>query len=320
MGLDINLEFDAAAQAAPASFRAAIQKAASILDAAFSNAVTINIEIQYGESNIQSGGANGGPSDSISADYSSVRADLIAAAPGDNNFAALPTGSSIQGQSSLLVWRAQEKLLGMLPPDDAGIDGTVDFSTAISQGDLVGVALHELTHALGRLDSGPEPDVFDFFCFTSPGVRLFSETTPSPAAYFSVDGGHTKLADYGETSDPSDYLNPPNSNLSRSDLFNEFYNLNTIQTLTTLDLKQMDVLGYIPVPNHERINGGSGVNVLVGRARATTFAFYAIDSPFSDTITNFKPGTTTRHDVLELHSLPAAYPVVPGSPKYGMAT
>ena len=58
MGLDINLEFDAAAQAAPASFRAAIEKAASILDAAFSNPVTINIQIQYGENGVGPTGAN----------------------------------------------------------------------------------------------------------------------------------------------------------------------------------------------------------------------------------------------------------------------
>jgi hypothetical protein len=56
--------------------------------------------------------------------------------------------------------------------------------------------------------------------------------------------------------------------------------------------------------NHDWIDGGPGVNVLKGGAHATTFAFFADDFRFSDAITNFKPGTPTSHDVLELHSLP----------------
>jgi hypothetical protein len=52
------------------------------------------------------------------------------------------------------------------------------------------------------------------------------------------------LADYGLTSDPSDFLNPPNSNLTPNDAFNEFYNNNTLQQLTAVDLKQLDVLGF----------------------------------------------------------------------------
>jgi serralysin len=97
---------------------------------------------------------------------------------------------------------------------------------------LVGVALHELTHALGRVPYGSQPDIFDLFRFTSAGTRLFTDSIPSSAAYFSVDGGNTKLADYGRTSDPSDFLNPPNSNLTPDDAFNEFYNNNTLQQLT----------------------------------------------------------------------------------------
>ena len=56
--------------------------------------------------------------------------------------------------------------------------------------------------------------------------------------------------------------------------------------------------------SHDWINGGPGPNVLVGGTRATTFAFFALDNLFVDGIANFKPGTPTSHDVLELHSLP----------------
>src|SRR5260221_2975354 len=46
-GITINLQFDAAAMAAPASFRAGIQQAASILTAAISDKITVNIKIDY---------------------------------------------------------------------------------------------------------------------------------------------------------------------------------------------------------------------------------------------------------------------------------
>src|SRR6266699_798574 len=46
-GITINLLFDAAAMAAPASFRAGIQQAASILGAAIFDKITVNIKIDY---------------------------------------------------------------------------------------------------------------------------------------------------------------------------------------------------------------------------------------------------------------------------------
>jgi len=61
---------------------------------------------------------------------------------------------------------------------------------------------------MGRVPYGPEPDIFDFYRFTSPGTRLFSDAVPAPApAYFSIDGGVKAIADYGVNSDPSDFLN-----------------------------------------------------------------------------------------------------------------
>jgi hypothetical protein len=46
-GITINLLFDAAAMAAPASFRAGIEQAASILSSAISDKITVNIGIDY---------------------------------------------------------------------------------------------------------------------------------------------------------------------------------------------------------------------------------------------------------------------------------
>ena len=243
-GFSINLKYDAAALAAPASFRAGIQQAANILAATITDHITVNINIDYSGTG---GGAAAGPDrlfNNIS--YSTVRADLInGASPGDTTFNALPNAPSIQGQLITHVFYAQAKLpeFGLLSANDTTTDdASAFFATDINSNLLVGVALHELTHALGRVPDGSTPDIFDLFRFTSPGTRLFLGNATAPPAYFSVDGGNTKIADYGQTSDASDFLN--SGVQGPNDPFNEFYSFNTLQQLTAADLKQLDALGF----------------------------------------------------------------------------
>jgi hypothetical protein len=109
---------------------------------------------------------------------------------------------------------------------------------------------------MGRVPySGAQPDIFEFYRFATPGVRLFSGNTPASAAYLSLDGGNTKLADSGIYSDPSDFLNPgpdqlgpPYSKLSPNDPFNEIYTGSTIQGLTAVDLQILDAPGFDTIP------------------------------------------------------------------------
>src|SRR5882757_6939588 len=224
-GITINLLFDAAAMLAPASFRAGIQQAASLLTAAISDQIIVNIKIDYSGTG---GGAAAGPDNGLYESYSSIRSDLINnATPGDSIFNALPSGSSVQGQSYVAVWNAQLKLFVILGGNDTtSDDGSATFATDINPNLLVGVALHELTHAMGRVPYGSAPDILDLFRFTSVGTRLFAGGATAPAAYFSVDGGNTKLADYGRNSDPSDFLN--SGVQGSNDPFNEFYNGSTL--------------------------------------------------------------------------------------------
>jgi serralysin len=244
-GITINLLFDAPAMAAPASFRAGIQQAASILTSAISDKITVNIKIDYSGTG---GGAAAGPDNGQYVSYTNVRSDLINdATPSDTTFNALPSGSSIQGQSNVAVWNAQLKLWGTLGANDTTTDdGSATFATDINSNLLVGVALHELTHAMGRVPYGPpygsSPDIFDLFRFTSPGSRLIDGHNTAAAAYFSVDGGNTKLADFGQNSDPSDFLNSGVQGLS--DPFNEYYSGGTLQSLTAVDKAQLDALGF----------------------------------------------------------------------------
>lgn len=243
--MNINIEFDANALAAPASFRNAVLTAASLIDAVLTDNITINIAVGYGEIDgtpVSGTGAEGGPSTGNFYSYSQIRSLLVAdASPGDTTFNALPAGSSIQGQTQVAVWYAEQKALGLRAANDPAIDGYVGFGTGIPVSLMVGVALHEIGHAMGRVPYGPQPDIFDLFRFTSPGTRLFNGAATAPPAYFSVDGGVTDIADYGQTSDPSDFLNGPRT---PNDPFNEFYSFSTLQHLTTADLEQFDANGF----------------------------------------------------------------------------
>jgi hypothetical protein len=149
-----------------------------------------------------------------------------------------------------LLWSAEAKALGFVPANQAGVDGFAGFAKDINPNSLVGVALHELTHALGRapaglpLSFGDIPDIFDLFRFDSANdTRLVDgDFGNAPPAYFSVDNGGTVLANYGETSDPGDFLN---DSLTVNDPFDEFYVPGaTFQSLTLTDLIQLDVLGF----------------------------------------------------------------------------
>src|SRR3954471_429885 len=284
-GITINLLYDAAALAAPASFRAGIQQAVSILAAAISDKITVNLKIDYSGTG---GGAFAGPDHGLFQSYSSIRADLINnATPGDTTFNALAAGSSIQGQSSVAVWNAQLKLWGLMAANDTTTDdGSATFATDINPNLLVGVALHELTHAMGRIPYGPQPDIFDLFRFTTAGTRLFQGGATAPAAYFSLDGGNTKVADYGRTSDASDFLN--SGVQGANDPFDEFYNGGTSQQLTAADLKQLDALGFhLLTANHVPVATVHDVSVAAGQSIAAAAMITSVSDQDNDAIAQF---------------------------------
>src|SRR4051812_18439737 len=143
--MNINLEYDAQALAAPQSFRDAMQTAADQLEAAFTDSITINISVGYGEyqgsaiaSNISEGAAVAG-----SESYSSLRSQLASSATSaDDNasIASLPAGSSLEGQSSFSISTAQQKAFGLLAANAPGIDGYVGMGTGFGV-NLIAAAL-----------------------------------------------------------------------------------------------------------------------------------------------------------------------------------
>ena len=109
------------------------------------------------------------------------------------------------------------------------------------------------------------------FRFTSPGVRVFNGASTASAAYFSVDGGNTKLADFGQTSDPSDFLN--SGVQGPNDPFNEFYTGSTLQSLTTVDKEQLDALGF-----HTQTPVTTVIEALGSTSLVQSGTYYYLDS------------------------------------------
>ncbi len=245
--MNVHIVFDSSALSAPPGFQSAVLAAASIIDAALTDNITINIAVGYGEISgttlTQQAGAEGDPAGGDFFAYNQIRGLLVGgASAGDSVFNGLPSGNSIQGQPQVAVWFAEEKALGLRAANNAAIDGSIGIGTNLPSSLWVGAALHEIAHAMGRVDYGPQPDVFDLFRFTSVGARLFTNGSTAAAAYFSVDGGFTNRADYGQTSDPGDFLN--SSGRTPEDSFNEFYDVGMLQKLTAVDLEQLDALGF----------------------------------------------------------------------------
>ena len=249
--MNLILDYESSALAAPQSFLNAMQTAINILDSTILNNITVTIQVGYNDflNNLITGlggSAEGGDLSGSFVSYTSLRAALASHETStlDQTFVnSLPNTTSVNGQSGMYVPSAIEKALGIISPTAPGIDGAVGIGSGVPTADLVGVALHELTHAMGR---EPGAGTFDLGRYTSPGVHLFSSGSTAPASYFSIDGGVTKLADYGQNSDASDMLN--SGVQGPNDPFNEFYSGSTFQGLTTVDKQQLDALGFNVTP------------------------------------------------------------------------
>jgi serralysin len=234
---------------APQSFKDGMQTAASLLESLILNNITVTIQVTYDTSLGTS--AEGGAFFGQMVPYTTLRAALASheTSDADQTFVdSLPTASLISGVngsgtpvtvSSFWVPSAIGKALGLISATNGAADGAVSMGSQIPSSLLVGVALHELTHAMGR-EAGVGP--FDLSRYVSAGTHLFSGSVTAPAAYFSIDGGNTKLADFGQRSDSSDFLN--GGVQGSNDPFDEFYSNSTIQNLTSVDKELLDVLGF----------------------------------------------------------------------------
>jgi hypothetical protein len=251
-------DFGANALAAEAAFNAAT----AIFSNAFTDPITINITVTA----VTSTGTLGASSTPISSiGWSTLEADLAADAKSAADFAATGAGGSITGADpSTDTWwltQAQEKALGIIASDGV-TDGTItvgtgytyDFSDtgSVPAGaiDLTDVFAHEISEVMGRIgisgasiNGGPALTLLDGYSFTGAGVRGLGGGAGNS---FSIDDGTTLLMLFNNATanggDTRDWAGGTN------DSFNAFSNFGVLNPVSPLDLEEMDVLGYDPVP------------------------------------------------------------------------
>lgn len=260
--LVINISWDSSVQSAPSGFTSAVMTAAQYLESQFTDPVTLNLSIGYGEVNGTALGSNAlGASESYlnSYSYSSLRSALTAdasSAVDQSAAASLPASSPVNGQ--FWTTTAQAKALGLAAATGTSTDGYIGFSSALpftyndSSGvasgtyDFNGVALHEMTEVMGRMlftggtvaGYANSYTLLDLMHYSAAGARDFSASTPG---YFSVDNGQTNLGNFNTVSggDAGDWSSTMGYNS-----FDAFSYSGVVNPVTTNDLREIDAIGW----------------------------------------------------------------------------
>ena len=198
-GLHINVTYDASVANAPAAFTTVVAAAVQWFQSHFSDPITININVGYGEVGGQTMTSFAlGRSlyfvDTFS--YSQVKNALAADAKSASNSASVATLPSTDPTNggTFHVSTAEAKALGL--NSGSFLDGYVGFSAGgvfdydntngitAGQYDFMGTVMHEISEVLGRETMDGQSTTYyplDLFHYSAPGVRTFSGTT---AGYF----------------------------------------------------------------------------------------------------------------------------------------
>ncbi len=249
-GLVINVTYDASANNAPSGFKADVAAVVQWFEKTFTNPVTINIDVGYGEVNGQTVGT-GELGQSLyylnSYSYSQVKNAL--------GGANLPTSDPTNG-GTYWISTAEAKAIGLA--SGSSIDGYVGFGSAanlfaytdsngvpVGQYDFMGTVAHEISEVLGRytldgssINGTKAYGALDLFHFSAPGVHDLSGTT---AGYFSVDNGTTNLGSFNTFSggDFGDWAGSVGN-----DAFLAFAPSGAVLSVSANDIAEMAALGW----------------------------------------------------------------------------
>jgi hypothetical protein len=283
--LIINLTFDQPTSSLPAGFVASLDAVVQFYESIFTNPITINIDVGYGEidgQSLQNGALGESEGYYNQYSYSQVRSALVANATSAAQVSAvdaLPaTDPSPGGDGNYWVSTSEAKALGLTGSSSA-LDGYIGFSNSfaftyntvnggsVAAGtyDFFGVAAHEITEVMGRdLFVGSEdgegigPDSYspyDLFHYSANGVRDFSGTT---AGYVSDNGGATDLDNFNTNpqGDFGDWATASGFN----DSYLAFSNSGVANPVSANDLTADSLLGY----DETTTASAPGTTVMIG--------------------------------------------------------
>ena len=226
-------------------------------DSLFTENVTINIDLGYGEIDGQPLAGNAlGESEPNLASASYLQTVGTLQTKDQLGSSTLP-GSSPFNDGTLWLTTAQERAIGLLPGNSGEVDGWVGISNtapfsfsanttpAAGQYYLIGVLEHEFTEIMGRIsfigaDIGPTGSysVMDLYRFSSSGVHQLGTGSP---AYFSIDNGDTNLGNWN--SNPGGDLGDWAASAG-PDAFLAFSPPGQIQNMSGADLTLMNAIGW----------------------------------------------------------------------------
>lgn len=288
--MNFSFTYDSSVASAPAGFMTALNAAASYLSHVFTDNITINIQVGYGEENgnVMSGalGQSQGAVYSWNESYSQLRSQLIADGTSPDDAAAAGTlgASDPAGSGAYVVTTAQAKALGLMWGNAAGIDGWVGLSSQYAMSydpnhrsvsgefDAVGIFIHEITEVMGRVGSmgsafgTNEYTALDLYHYSGAGARDMN----LEASNFSVDGQHM-LNQFGDPSqtDVADW-----GASVYGDSFGYGF-MGSIGAVSPTDLREMDVIGYNRAAAVYHDFNGDGVSDLLWyNASANTVAAF----------------------------------------------
>lgn len=172
----------------------------------------------------------------------------------------LPAGDVLpaatpSGVSRYVVTSAEAKALGIVPATQTNADGYIGFAgstssygfttgtTTASLYDFRSVAAHEIAEVLGQIsgvDSGSYRTPFDLFRYSSKGVLSYNYNS---SAYFSLDGGATKLASFNYSTNGGDRGDWATTSTT-SDARDAFIGRGQHKSITGVDLAALDATGW----------------------------------------------------------------------------
>lgn len=259
--LTFNLTYDASTVGAPAGFFTAFQAAINFYQSAYSDPITINLQVGWGKINGQNlSPGNLGQSSTFqwgNLNYDQIVTALVNDATSADDATAVASLPAVDptGGATFVMANAEAKALGLMPANATGLDGYVGFSSTAAftfdttnravagKYDFIGLACHEITEIMGRYGLGQNGassgrySPIDLFRYSSPGNL---DLVPANGAYLSIDGGNVVINTFNGTGggDLSDWAG------QTIDAFNHNISLGQKMNVSAGDMAEMDVIGY----------------------------------------------------------------------------